>query len=681
MASKNINDNPFLAGSAEPPKPITGMPSAPVRPFMPPMHADAHNGGADDGLPLAYDGTVGTGTAGGADELISTRIPINETGLPDVHLHAHANMQAFDGIHYGADNGAVVGIQNAKEAADGENKPISSSPSIPVMEPTEDDADNADMVPSEENRDVAVIAHDAGQVDDITETVVNQDGGGDVSMSALPQDASAAIPALDEDDIIRTLGGRRFDLFDDVAYPPQSPDDADPIPDDADDAVMPVLEAGNRDEDEPEPVPSDDGSGSEPSDAADAPVSECSSHAVNAINAPSPTDADDRHESDASTDVDSGMESDEPSVDAGGDAGNAGNAYNADIEPPDSTTTVPEPDGGDAERAVAVEGTAHAMPDNNDGNADADDIGAGGDGHVSVAKPDAPSKNQSSNTVAKPYESPDDAVGHDGSSGHVGRRIITGVMLALFAFGGMYASYRIGTWQRDAPVVHTITKTVMEPRPMDDARMSAFVDILERKAAAEGYDTVHIAAIAGVVYGESKGDATALERTDGSTPEGDAGCKVQPDGPSTGCGNGVIRTWVRSGAHGIGLLQWTGSRAVDYLDYADGNNAKWDDMETQVDWLLRELEDGNAWRNPIDDEGHVGVDGNAGMKAFHDAGDVATATKTMLFGFVRPAEPMRSYPMRLRAGLDAYDWMQLKSGNVPWRDGKADGQSSDDTNE
>lgn len=70
------------------------------------------------------------------------------------------------------------------------------------------------------------------------------------------------------------------------------------------------------------------------------------------------------------------------------------------------------------------------------------------------------------------------------------------------------------------------------------------------------------------MYGESKGNPTALERADGTNPDG---CKVYEHGESENCPNdAVARMGSNRGAHGIGLLQWTGSRAISYLDYADG---------------------------------------------------------------------------------------------------------------
>lgn len=149
------------------------------------------------------------------------------------------------------------------------------------------------------------------------------------------------------------------------------------------------------------------------------------------------------------------------------------------------------------------------------------------------------------------------------------RRVIADIMIIVFIIGGCYVSYKIGRFReglyRDAnPIVKTITKTVVKPATMDDEHMQAFASIMMNR---HGLDATHAAAIIGVVYGESRGNPTALERTDGTNPDG---CNVYEHGASENCANDAVRAWVQTGAHGIGLLQWTGSRAIAYLDYSDG---------------------------------------------------------------------------------------------------------------
>lgn len=144
------------------------------------------------------------------------------------------------------------------------------------------------------------------------------------------------------------------------------------------------------------------------------------------------------------------------------------------------------------------------------------------------------------------------------------RRVIANIMIIMFIIGGCYVSYKIGRFReglyRNAnPIVKTITETVEKPTAMDDEHMQAFASIMMNR---HGLDATHAAAVIGVVYGESKGNPAVLERTDGTDPDG---CKVDEHGASENCPNDAVRAWVQTGAHGIGLLQWTGSRAIAYL--------------------------------------------------------------------------------------------------------------------
>lgn len=247
-------------------------------------------------------------------------------------------------------------------------------------------------------------------------------------------------------------------------------------------------------------------------------------------------------------------------------------------------------------------------------------------------------------------------------------RVLVIIIVIVFIAGSLFASFKIGGWTRDAyykanPVEREVIRTVINPTPMDRQSMQALLTEVKDKDA--GTDDVHIASIVGVIYGESKGDPTALERTDHSTPKD---CTVdETTGSSKGCSNENVRAWVHIGAHGIGILQWTGDRAVKYLDYADNAGKNWDDLGTQVSYLLEELGDASQWREPLDDAGNVGINGQAGLDRFNNAGNVGTASKSLLLGFVRPGDPNQSYWMRLRAALDAYSMLQANENNVDWK--------------
>lgn len=79
------------------------------------------------------------------------------------------------------------------------------------------------------------------------------------------------------------------------------------------------------------------------------------------------------------------------------------------------------------------------------------------------------------------------------------------------------------------------------------------------------------------------------------------------------------------------------------------NQEKWDDLRTQVDYLMLEIDDVNSWREPLDFTGNVGANGQAGLDAFNADRDVRMASWHFLAGFVRPGLNLTSYPARLKA--------------------------------
>ena len=220
---------------------------------------------------------------------------------------------------------------------------------------------------------------------------------------------------------------------------------------------------------------------------------------------------------------------------------------------------------------------------------------------------------------------------------------VVGIIMAL-VFGTMVGGSGMRIWNMTHPTVKTITNTVKQSFPSDDEHMRTLVK--ELKSQDGDMNDITISAVAGNAWGESKADPTALEQTS--------------DTPSYTSSDNDIKTWAQAG-HGIGIMQWTGDRAVSLMKYADAQHGSWKTLHIQVGYLLHEMNDTANWRTPTDDKGTVSADGTQGKEQFDNAVDVKSSNNAFLLGFVRPKDPAKSRSERLTAALSIYTYMQTNN--------------------
>jgi hypothetical protein len=152
--------------------------------------------------------------------------------------------------------------------------------------------------------------------------------------------------------------------------------------------------------------------------------------------------------------------------------------------------------------------------------------------------------------------------------------------------------------------------------PERDANVQTLVKALQSPAAhghpelSDSLRDVQIAAIVANIWGESKAGFTV---TEGHAHDGES--------------NAAIDAWTKTGAYGIGIMQWTHNlgRAGDLIALAEQLNANWYDVEPQVELTLTELSSTQSWRLK-------GTD-------FWSTSDVRTATDVFLRKFEAPADP------------------------------------------
>lgn len=208
------------------------------------------------------------------------------------------------------------------------------------------------------------------------------------------------------------------------------------------------------------------------------------------------------------------------------------------------------------------------------------------------------------------------------------------VLIAAMGVGCVGGALAAREHYHENPITITRTIQVKAPDPITADEVDGIRSLVNDLKSTPGMNPVLIAAIAGNVYGESDGNSKALE-----TSKKPKGIDLTDDN--------AVKTWALENKAGVGLLQWTADRASSYFDYvsADPSHRTWDDASLQTDFLKKELSDPSLWTTE--------------SSSFWNAADVASATKALEEGFIRPADPAGSLHRRTKAALDVYSAMQL----------------------
>ena len=143
---------------------------------------------------------------------------------------------------------------------------------------------------------------------------------------------------------------------------------------------------------------------------------------------------------------------------------------------------------------------------------------------------------------------------------------------------------------------------------------NSFVGILYGDSAEEivwfalkdlGYPEYAIAGTMGNIYGESGFDSNAIEKPSGE---------------------------------GIGLCQWSYGRKTQLIDYAKSKGKEWSDLNTQIEFLITEIEGtglASGYATPQMQSKYKGYTKND----WKNAQDIETATTAFCYVFERPGKP------------------------------------------
>lgn len=145
---------------------------------------------------------------------------------------------------------------------------------------------------------------------------------------------------------------------------------------------------------------------------------------------------------------------------------------------------------------------------------------------------------------------------------------------------------------------------------------SASLTAVENQVAtylmSQGLDELHTAAIMGNMYGESGMDPTSAE----------------------------------SGGTGIGICQWSGTRASNLRTYAASQGKNWTDLSVQLDFFWNQDIWQSEWSSSytitvhqVDGDPEVGEVVSGSKSSFLDSTDLTEATKLFCYGWERPGVP------------------------------------------
>lgn len=104
--------------------------------------------------------------------------------------------------------------------------------------------------------------------------------------------------------------------------------------------------------------------------------------------------------------------------------------------------------------------------------------------------------------------------------------------------------------------------------------------------------------------------------------------------------SGLNPARVESNGEGIGLVQWSFGRKQSLINYASSKGVDWSDLETQLEFLVDEL-DSKQFYQPYKD-------------SFMNPYSVNEATEAFCFGFERPNKAKANLSFRQEKAWEAY---------------------------
>ena len=207
------------------------------------------------------------------------------------------------------------------------------------------------------------------------------------------------------------------------------------------------------------------------------------------------------------------------------------------------------------------------------------------------------------------------------------KRILVGGML-LFFLGGVFVNSSFVKEQQELVYaglkekyeIGTEAKNVVEATPEVEVQQEANtteteVEVNDNRTTEEvvwdylkaaGYSDIQVAGIIGNLYQES----------------------------------GLNPARVESNGEGIGLVQWSFGRKQNLINYASSKGVDWSDLETQLEFLVDEL-DSKQFYQPYKD-------------SFMNPYSVSEATEAFCFGFERPNKAKANLDFRVEKAWEAY---------------------------
>ena len=207
------------------------------------------------------------------------------------------------------------------------------------------------------------------------------------------------------------------------------------------------------------------------------------------------------------------------------------------------------------------------------------------------------------------------------------KRILVGGML-LFFLGGVFVNSSFVKEQQELVYaslknkyeIGTEAKEEVEATPEVEVQQEANtteaeVEITDNRTTEEvvwdylkaaGYSDIQVAGIIGNLYQES----------------------------------GLNPARVESNGEGIGLVQWSFGRKQNLINYASSKGVDWSDLETQLEFLVDEL-DSKQFYQPYKD-------------SFMNPYSVNEATEAFCFGFERPNKAKANLSFRREKAWEAY---------------------------